>query len=309
MKEYQIIIVGGGPAGLTAGLYTSRAHLTSLILEAMVPSGQAYNSEKIENYPGFPDGISGPELIERFTAQASKFGVEILPFTKVDNVELVQQKKLLTSGDKQFSAPALIVASGAQWNKLGVPGEDEYAGKGVSYCATCDGSFFKDQKVAVIGGGDTAIEDALYLTRIADQVYVVHRRDQLRAQKVLQSKAFENPRIEFVWNTVLREIRGQETVRNLVLENVKTAEREELAVDGVFLAVGQRPNTDFVRGLVDLDEQGYIMTDENCGTSVAGILAAGDVRQKSLRQISTAVGDGALAASAAERYIEEHVQT
>lgn len=305
MEEYSVIIIGGGPAGLTAGLYTARAQLRTILLEAMIPSGQAYMTERVENYPGFPDGISGRELIERFTQQAKKFGLEILTFTKVESIEVAGDKKMVMVGEKHLSAPALIIATGGQWNKLGVVGEEEFAGKGISYCATCDGAFFKDQEVVVVGGGDTALEDALYLSRIARKVYVIHRRNQLRAQKILQLKALEEPAIEFIWDSVVKEIKGQGVVKNVTIENIKDATQRELAVSGVFIAIGQRPNTDFIRGIIDLDDVGYIITDQNCATSVAGIFAAGDVRQKSLRQIATAVGDGALVAASAERYITE----
>ena len=304
MDDQHVIIIGGGPAGVTAGLYASRAHLKTILLEAMIPSGQAYMAERIENYPGFPDGISGRELIERFVQQATKFGLEIQQFTKVDTVALEGEKKVVTAGEKKFSASALIIATGAQANTLGIPGEEEFTGKGVSYCAICDGAFFNDQEVAVLGGGDAALEDALYLARIARKVFVIHRRDQLRAQKILQNKAQEEKKIEFVWNTVVKEIRGEDQVKTVVLENIKDAQQRNLTVGGVFIAVGQRPNTDFVREVVELDEKGYIITDHNCATSVAGIFAAGDVRQKGLRQIATAVGDGALAVAAVEKYIE-----
>jgi thioredoxin reductase (NADPH) len=305
MEEYSVIIIGGGPAGLTAGLYTARAQLRTILLEAMIPSGQAYMTERVENYPGFPDGISGRELIERFTQQAKKFGLEILTFTKVESIEVAGDKKMVMVGEKHLSAPALIIATGGQWNKLGVVGEEEFAGKGISYCATCDGAFFKDQEVVVVGGGDTALEDALYLSRIARKVYVIHRRNQLRAQKILQLKALEEPAIEFIWDSVVKEVKGQGVVKNVTIENIKDATQRELAVSGVFIAIGQRPNTDFIRGIIDLDDVGYIITDQNCATSVAGIFAAGDVRQKSLRQIATAVGDGALVAASAEKYITE----
>jgi thioredoxin reductase (NADPH) len=303
MDDHQVIIVGGGAAGLTAGLYASRAHLKTVLLEAMIPSGQAYMTERIENYPGFPDGIGGRELIERFTQQATRFGLEIQQFTAVDKVQPQGKRHSVQSGEKQFSASALIIATGAQWQKLGVPGEEEFAGKGISYCATCDGAFFKDQEVAVVGGGDTALEDALYLSRLCRKVYVIHRRDQLKAQKILQQKASKELAIEFIWNTVVKEIKGGEAVKTLLLEDLKQAKQRELAVSGAFIAVGQRPNTDLVRGVVELDEKGYIITDQDCATSIAGIFAAGDVRQKGLRQVATAVGDGAVAAAAAERYV------
>jgi thioredoxin reductase (NADPH) len=304
MEDHDVIIIGGGPAGLTAGLYASRAHLKTVLLEAMIPSGQAYMTERIENYPGFPDGISGRELIERFVQQATKFGLEIQQFTPVEKVEVVGEKKMVTAADKKFSASALIIASGAQANKLGIPGEEEFTGKGVSYCATCDGAFFKDQDVTVVGGGDAALEDALYLSRLARKVFVIHRREQLRAQKILQRKALGEPKIEFIWNTVAKKITGGDAVKTLLLENVKDSKQKELAVSGVFIAVGQSPNTDFVRDVVELDDKGYIITDQDCATAEAGIFAAGDVRKKGLRQISTAVGDGALAVTAVEKYLE-----
>ena len=307
MEDYEVIIIGGGPAGLTAGLYTARAHLKPVLLEAKIPSGQVAMAETIENYPGFPQGIAGAELIDRFAQQATRVGLDIRQYTDVKGVELRDGSKIVTAGDTTFSAAALIVASGAQWNKLGVPGEQELANRGVSYCATCDGAFFEDLEVAVIGGGDTAVEDALYLAKMVRKVVLVHRRDELRAQKILQDRAIQHPKIEILWSTVLREIKGNDLVESVVLENLKDAGTQEVALSGVFIAVGQRPNAGYLRGLVDMDEAGYILTDENCATSVPGIFAAGDVRKKNLRQISTAVGDGALAALAAERYLDEHV--
>jgi thioredoxin reductase (NADPH) len=303
MPEYDVIIIGGGPAGLTAGIYAARAHLTTILLEAMIPSGQAYTAERIENYPGFPDGISGQELIERFVRQATTSGLEIRQFNMVAGVAVAGEAIIVDAGEKKLSTAALIIASGAQATTLGIPGEDIFTGKGISYCATCDGAFFRDQTVAVIGGGDTALEDALYLSRLARKVYIIHRRDELRAQKILQQRALENPVIEVIWNSVITEIKGAEMVKAVLIENKKEGIKRELSINGVFIAVGQRPNTDFVRGLVSLDEQGYIITDAECATSVPGIFAAGDVRKKGLRQITTAVGDGALAVAAVERYI------
>lgn len=304
MEEYELIIIGGGPAGLTAGLYAARAHLKTILLEATVPSGQTSMAESIENYPGFPAGISGQELIERFTQQAKRFNLEIRQYTKAEKIEIAEGRKIVTSGDNKFSASALIIASGAKFNKLGIPGEEEFSNKGVSYCATCDGAFFEDLNVAVIGGGDTAIEDALYLSKIVSEVIVIHRRDKLRAQKILQERALHNPKIKFAWNKVPKEIKGGELVEMLILEDTKDAMEEELQVSAVFIAVGQRPNSDCIRGLVEVDDTGYIITNNNCSTSVPGIFAAGDVRKKTLRQISTAVGDGAAAAFEAEGYIE-----
>ena len=290
---------------MTAGLYTARAHLNTVLLEDGVPSGQASVAESIENYPGFPDGVSGQELIEKFVRQARRFDLEIRQGTRAEKVESLYERKLITSGDKKFSTSALIIASGAQWNKLGIPGEEKFANKGVSYCATCDGAFFENMNVAVIGGGDTAIEDALYLSKIVSEVFVIHRRDKLRAQKILQERAVNNPKIKFLWNTVPKEIKGRELVETLILEDIRDLIKKELPVSAVFIAVGQRPNSDCIRGLVEMDETGYIITDNNCETSVPGIFAAGDVRKKDLRQISTAVGDGAVAAFGSERYLEE----
>jgi thioredoxin reductase (NADPH) len=262
-------------------------------------------ADSIENYPGFPEGISGQELIKRFAQQATKFNLEISHYTGVKKVELAGGKKVAMAGEIKYSTSALIIAGGAQWSKLGILGEEEFANRGVSYCATCDGAFFEDQDVAVVGGGDTAVEDALYLAKIASNVFVIHRRDKLRAQKILQERAFNNTKIKFVWNSVPKEIKGEGSIDTLVLENVNDSERKELPVSAVFIAAGQRPNSDYVRGLVDMDQAGYIITDHNCATSVPGIFAAGDVRKKDLRQIATAVGDGAVAACGVERYLEE----
>lgn len=304
MEDYQVIIIGGGVAGLTAGIYASRAQLKTILLEAMIPSGQAYLTELVENYPGFPEGISGKELVERMTQQALRFGLKIEQFTPVEGIETKGDRHLVFAGGKEFSAEAIIIATGAQWNKLGVPGEEEFVGKGISYCATCDGAFFKDQVVAVVGGGDTAIEEALYLSRVASKVYVIHRRDQLRAQKILQQRARQEPKISFVWNSVIKEVQGEGILSSLRLANIQDKNESILPVSGLFVAIGQRPNTEFLRGLLALDEKGYIITDESCATSIPGIFAAGDVRHKELRQIATAIADGAIAAVAAEHYID-----
>ncbi len=308
MDDFEVIIIGGGPAGLTAGLYAARAHLNTVLLEAKVPSGQVAMANTIENYPGFPKGISGVELIDRFAQQALGVGLTIRKFNIVEKMELKNGSKIITTGRDKYSTSTLIVATGAQWNKLNIPGEKQLANKGVSYCATCDGAFFENLEVAVVGGGDTAVEDALYLSKIVSKVFLVHRRDNLRAQKILQDRALNNPKIEPIWDTVVREIKGEEMVRSLLLQNLKDSSTAELSVSGVFIAVGQQPNVEYLRGLVDMDKTGYILTDEHCATSVPGIFAAGDVRKKDLRQISTAVGDGAIAAMAAERYIEEQIQ-
>ncbi|GAW93732.1 thioredoxin-disulfide reductase [Calderihabitans maritimus] len=299
--KYDLIIIGGGPAGLTAGLYGARGGLKTLLLEKAMPGGQAALTDVIENFPGFPEGISGPELMFKFQAQAQKFGLEIKT-AEVTGVDFSGAKKVFAGGE-QYEAKAVIVATGARARVLNVPGEEEFRGRGVSYCATCDGAFFRDKKVAVVGGGDSAIEEALFLTKFVSEVVVIHRRDQLRATKILQQRAFNNEKISFRWNSVVEEILGEQAVSGIRLKNIQDGTIQEEKVDGVFVFIGTVPNTDFLRGTVKLNEKGYIITDDFLTTSVPGVFAAGDVREKFLRQVSTAVGDGAVAAMAAERYI------
>lgn len=303
MSVYDLIVIGGGPAGLTAGLYATRARLKTLLIEKLFLGGQAASTYLVENYPGFPDGILGPDLTQAMEKQAKRFGLEVIN----GEVKYInpQEKLWEVGGDEQnFLAKAIIIASGVESVKLGIPGEEELRGRGVSYCATCDGPFFKDQEVGVIGGGDSAVDEAIYLTRFAQKVYIIHRRDNLRATKILQERALQNKKITILWDTVATKILGQERVEGLELKNVKTQERRLLPVKGVFFYVGLRPMTNFLKDLIKLDERGYIITDENMATSVPGIFAAGDVRQKLLRQVATAVGDGATAAFAVERYLE-----
>jgi len=302
---FDIIIVGGGPAGLTAGLYTSRARLKSLLIEKALLGGQVMTVEWVENYSGFEEGISGIELGQRMERQARRFGLEIIQGS-VTEVSLHNKiKKILLEDGKLYEAKALILATGANPKPLGIEGEERFRGRGVSYCATCDGAFFKGKNIAVIGGGNSAVQEAVFLTRFAEAVYIVHRRDELRATKILQERAFSNPKIKFIWNSLPEKLDGEETVNALFLRNVKTGETTRLPVEGVFIYIGYIPNTGFLKGLVQLDEGNYIITDEEMSTSVKGIFAAGDVRAKSLKQIVTAVGDGATAAYSAERYIEE----
>jgi len=299
-----VIIIGGGPAGLSAGLYASRARLSTLLIEKGIFGGQIANAELVENYPGFPDGISGFELGELMHQQATKYGLETVA-AEVIGVELGERGKVVKTSEGQYMAKAVIIAGGAGPNRLGVAGEEEFVGKGVSYCATCDGPLFKEQEVAVVGGGDSAVEEGILLTRFASKVFLIHRRNQLRASKLLQERAFANPKIEFLWDTVVEEILGHDLVKGLKLRNVITGERSTLEVSGVFIYVGLHPSTDYLRGLLPLDEEGRITTDERMQTEIPGIFAAGDVRRNSPRQAITAAGDGATAALSAEKFVNE----
>jgi len=298
---YDLIIIGGGPAGLTAGIYAQRARLKTLLLEKEMVGGQIAVSDVIENYPGFPS-ISGAELMEKFEQQARGLGLEI-KLTDVIAVQKKGEEKIVKTSDGDLITRTVIVATGAKPRRLGIPGEKELTGKGVSYCATCDGPFFKGQKVLVVGGGDTAVKEAVYLSRIANKVYIAHRRDQLRAEKIIQEKAMSTPNIEILWSHILKEIKGKTGVEKVALQNLKDNTVKELEVEGVFVFVGINPTTDFVD--VEKDKQGFIKTDQDMRTSVKGIFAAGDCRTTALKQVSTAVGDGAIAAFVAERYIEE----
>jgi len=300
--SYQLIIIGGGPAGLSAGLYATRARLSTSLIERAIPGGQIINAELVENYPGFPQGISGAELGSLMEQQATKYGLEII-MAEVEGVEVGEEEKTVHTSEGQYRAKALIIAGGSEHGKLGVPGEEELRGRGVSYCATCDGAFFKDQVIAVVGGGNVAINDALFLTRFASKVIVIHRRDQLRATKILGEGALARPEIEFLWDTVVESIGGDGQVRELGLRNVKTGTKSKLEVSGIFVAVGLRPNTGYLEGVVALSQEGFILVNDQMETGVPGIFAAGDIRAGSARQVSSAVGDGATAAISAERYL------
>ncbi len=301
---YDIIIIGGGPAGLTAGLYNARARMNVVLLERLAPGGQVLTTDWVENYPGFPEGISGFDLMDRMKAQAEHFGLEIRS-EEVLKLEFDGARKIVTTSQGALETRAVILCCGATWRKLGVEGEDKLMGRGVSFCATCDGPFYRDQEVAVIGGGDTAVEEGLFLTRFVSKVHHIHRRDELRAVKLLQERAMAEEKIEFVWDTVPVRILGETGVEGIELKNVKTGEITRRAVQGVFVFIGTEPNTDLVRGLLDLDKSGFVITDQCMQASVPGVFAAGDIRSKAFRQISTAVGDGAEAAHAAEKYVEE----
>jgi len=306
--DYEVIIVGGGPAGLTAALYTSRARLKTLLIESFSVSGQAMLTDRVENYPGFPDGINGFELIGRIKKQVEKFGAEF----KTGDVKKIQNYKekdcrgwKVETEEGTYTTISLIIASGARPKKLDVPGEDRLHGKGVSYCATCDGALYKDKDIVLVGGGDSAIEEALFLTRFGRKVTLVHRRDRLRAAKVLQERAFANKKMEFVWDSKVMEILGKDKVGAVRVKNIKTEKEREISCEGVFIFAGYAPNTDFTKGLLELDKGGYIVTDSEVKTSRQGIFVCGDCRKKPLRQIVTACGDGAVAAFSSQQYIEE----
>ena len=300
---YDVIIIGGGPAGLTAGLYNARARLNVLLLEKLAPGGQVLTTDWVENYPGFPEGVSGFELMDRMRSQAEKFGLAIQN-KDVVGLESQEDRKIVITGDERLQAKAVILACGATWKRLGIEGEALLIGKGVSYCATCDGPFYRDQEVAVIGGGDTAIEEAIFLTRFVSKVYLIHRRDTLRATKLLQERAMSQEKIEFIWDTVPIKILGNTAVEGIELKNIKTGDITKKEVKGVFVFIGTIPNTDLVKGLVEFDKNDFIITDNDMETSVPGVYAAGDIRSKLFRQISTAVGEGAAAAFSAEKYLE-----
>lgn len=306
MEKYDVVIIGGGPAGQSAGIYASRAALKTVLLERGMPGGQAATADRIENYPGFPEGIEGPDLMIKIFEQARKFGCDA-KFTDV--LAIAQQADgefELKTFDGQITAKAVIIASGAQSKPLGVPGEEDYRGRGVSYCATCDGAFFQGKKVAVVGGGDSAVQEGIFLTKFAEKVYIIHRRGELRATKVLQEKALNHPKIEFIFDSVVSDILGKDQVEAIKVKNIKTDEEKAMAVDGIFVYVGKEPSTELFKGFIEIDERGYIVTDEKMQTSRRGVFAAGDVRQTPLRQVVTAVADGAVAAVSAEQYIEGH---
>ncbi|QLB51698.1 thioredoxin-disulfide reductase [Streptococcus sanguinis] len=301
---YDTIIIGAGPAGMTAALYAARSNLKVALLERGIPGGQMNNTADIENYPGYAN-ISGPELAEKMFEPLENLGVEHL-FGLVEKIEDRGDFKEIVTEDERFEAKTVIIASGANHRHLGVPGEEDYNSRGVSYCAVCDGAFFRDEDLLVVGGGDSAVEEAIFLTRFAKSVTIVHRRDELRAQKVLQDRAFANEKIRFVWDSVVESIHGDERkVTGVTFKNVKTGETSQADFGGIFIYVGLDPVSEFAADLGITDEAGWILTDHQMKTSVAGIYAVGDVRQKDLRQITTAVGDGAIASQEAYKYLTE----
>ncbi|OKY76151.1 MAG: thioredoxin-disulfide reductase [Desulfobulbaceae bacterium DB1] len=301
--DYQLVIVGGGPAGLTAGIYAARARLNVVLLEKGAPGGQVMNTDWVDNFPGFPEGISGFDLAEKMTAQAARFELATR-LGEVRSMDLVGPvKKILLENGETITSQAVIIATGARPNQLGVPGEKELTGKGVSYCATCDGPFYRGLEIVVVGGGNTAIQEAIHLTKFAAKVSVIHRRDELRATKILQEKAFANDKIEFIMNSVVTEILGNKEVEEVGLKNVVTGEESTLAVKGVFVLIGTRPNNEMLPFDQLKNEAGFIVTDGEMRTSQPGVMAAGDIRSKLVRQIVNAAGEGAVACLAAEDYL------
>ncbi|WP_414831315.1 thioredoxin-disulfide reductase [Bacillus siamensis] len=307
-KIYDVIIIGAGPAGMTAAVYTSRANLSTLMIERGIPGGQMANTEDVENYPGF-ESILGPELSNKMFEHAKKFGAE---YAYGDIKEIVDGKeyKTVKAGSKEYKARAIVISAGAEYKKIGVPGEKELGGRGVSYCAVCDGAFFKNKELVVVGGGDSAVEEGVYLTRFASKVTIVHRRDKLRAQSILQARAFDNDKIDFEWNKTVKEIHEENgKVGRLTLVDTVTGEEEEFKADGVFIYIGMLPLSKPFENLGITNEEGYIETNDQMETKVPGIFAAGDIREKSLRQIVTATGDGSIAAQSVQHYVEELQET
>lgn len=302
-KHVKVLIIGAGPAGLSAALYAARAELNPVVLTGMTIGGQASITHIIENYPGFPDGLPGPELGELFRAQAERFGAEIV-FDTATEVDFTKKPYRVKTYGGEYTADSVIITTGATPRNLEVPGETELTGKGVSYCGTCDGFFFKDKEVVVVGGGDSAMEEGGFLTRFANKVTVVHRRDELRASPILESRAKSNPKIDFIWNTVIKSIDGTDAVQKVILENVKTGEESSFSTDGVFIFIGHTPNTELFDGQLELDEDGYLVVNTYMETNVPGVYAAGEVADPHFRQVITSAGMGAAAAIQATRYLD-----
>lgn len=304
---YDVIVIGAGPGGMTAALYASRSNLSTLLLERGAPGGQMINTAEIENYSGFKS-IMGPDLSAKMFEGAQQFGAEY-KYGEIQEVRDYKDYKEVITSDNTYLARSIIIGTGAEHKKLGVAGESEFNGRGVSYCAVCDGAFFKEKHIVVVGGGDSAVEEGTYLTQFADKVTIIHRRDQLRAQKILQDRAFKNDKVDFIWDSVVEEIDGEDTVGKIRIRNVKTDEISEIDAAGAFIYIGLLPNSEQFRSLGITDDEGWIKTDENMETSISGIFAIGDVRQTVLRQVATAVGDGSVAGNAAFNYVESLKET
>ncbi len=301
--DYDLVIIGGGPAGLTAGLYAARARLNAVMLEKLMPGGQVMITDWVENYPGFPEGITGAELMMKMIEQAEKFGLKTIA-QEVVSLDFSGDFKKLITDSGEITTKSVIIAAGASPKRLGAPGEDEFYGKGVSFCATCDAPFYRDSMVAAVGGGDTAVQESLFLTKFAKKVYLIHRRDELRASKILQERAFANDKIEIVWDSVLASVNGSKEVESVTVKNVKTDETKDLDVEGCFIFTGIKPNNEFVKDALATDEWGFIITDSKMETNVPGVFAVGDARNTPLRQIATATGDAAIATVSAEHYLD-----
>jgi len=302
---YDVIIIGSGPAGFTAGIYTSRAKLKTLIISGSLPGGQLMTTSEVENYPGFPNGIFGPELMMNMRQQAERFATTIID-DEVLKVDFKKRPFLISTYSETYEGRAILLCTGASPRKLGIDGEQEFGGRGVSYCATCDGPFFKGEEIAVIGGGDTAIEEATFLTKFGKSVKIIHRRDFLRASKILQEKAFENSKIQFVWNNVVTRIAGNKKIESIDLKNLTTGKTQNLSVGGLFVAIGHEPNTSIFKDQLELDDKGYVVLKENTKTSVEGVFAAGDVHDYRYRQAVTAAGFGCMAALDVEKWLSEN---
>ena len=302
MSLENVIIIGSGPAGLTAAIYTARANLKPLVFTGNEIGGQVSITNEVENYPGFPEGLTGPELVEKFQKQAERFGARI-EYAEVTEVDFEVQPFRVKTYDNEYQAKAIVIATGASPRKLGVPGEVQFTGRGVSYCATCDGFFFRDREIAVVGGGDSALEEGVFLTKFANRVRIIHRRDELRAGYTLQQRAKRNQKIEFVWDTVVTEINGNGAVESVQVKNVKTGEASTLKVDGVFIYIGHYPNSHLFKDKLEMDEHGYLITDRNTRTSVPGVFAAGEIADPVFRQVVSSAGEGCKAAIQVERYL------
>ena len=301
--NFDIVILGGGPAGLSAGIYSARSNASTAILDITMMGGQPSNYLELENYPGFPI-IDGYELMEKFEEHVDKFNVQKFPMVEIKSINLTSNPKIIETEENTFYAKSVIIACGAKAKKLGVKGEQEYIGRGVSYCAVCDAAFYRDKIVTVVGGGNTAIEEGMYLTKFANKVYIVHKRNELRADKIIQERAFNNDKLEFVWDSKVVEIQGEDTVNSVILENIKTVEITKLETDGVFPYIGFTPNVEGISGQVQQDSNGFIITDSTMQTSERGVFAAGDIRNTPLRQVITASSDGAVSAVYASKYLE-----